>query len=157
MGKQKLPRTLADNEASAIVKNLKTSPRKLNLVAGTIRNQPVEKALSSLMFSRRRIAKDVHKALQSAIANAENNHQLDIDKLVVKRAEVGKSVVMKRFHARARGRSGRIQKMFAHLTIVVAERTEEKKAAPAKKPAAKKAPAKKAAAPKAKAKKEKAA
>jgi large subunit ribosomal protein L22 len=125
MSKPKHPRVLADTEAQAILSNLRVSPRKLNLVAGLIRNQPASKAVATLTFSKRRIAKDVRKALESAIANAENNHQLDVDRLVVSRAEVGRSMVMRRFHARGRGRSARIEKWFSHLKIVVAERAED--------------------------------
>lgn len=125
MSKPKHIRTLADNEAQAVLRNLRVSPRKLNLVAAMIRNQPAGKAVSVLTFSRRRIAQQVKKALESAIANAENNHQLDVDRLVVKTAEVGKSIVMKRFHARGRGRSARIEKFFSHLKIIVAEGAEE--------------------------------
>jgi large subunit ribosomal protein L22 len=122
MSKPKHPRGLADNEAQALVHNLRISPRKLNLVAGLIRNKPAAQAVATLTFSKRRIAQDVRKALESAIANAENNHQLDVDQLVVTRAEVGRSIVMKRFHARGRGRASRIEKWFSHLKIVVAER-----------------------------------
>ena len=124
MSKPKTLRTLAETEAQAILRNLRVSPRKLNLVAGLIRNQPVGTAVATLTFSKRRIAQQVKKALESAIANAENNHQLDVDRLVVTRAEVGKSVVMRRFHARGRGRSAKIEKWFSHLKIVVAERTQ---------------------------------
>ncbi len=122
MSKPKHPRALAETEAQAILSNIRVSPRKLNLVAGMIRNQPAGKAVATLTFSKRRIAQQVKKTLESAIANAENNHQLDVDQLVVTRAEVGKSMVMKRFMARGRGRSSRIEKWFAHLKIVVAER-----------------------------------
>lgn len=122
MGKQAKSRSLADNEARSVVRNLRISPQKLNEVAGLIRGQSADKALSVLSFSRRRIANDVKKALQSAIANAENNHSLDVDRLVVREAYVGKGLVMKRFRARARGRGSRIFKPFSHLTIVVAER-----------------------------------
>ena len=125
MSKPKYPRVLAETEAKAVVSNIRISPRKLNLVAGLIRNQPASKAIATLTFSKRRIAQQVKKALESAIANAENNHQLDVDRLVVARAEVGRSVVMRRFHARGRGRSARIEKWFSHLKIVVAERTQE--------------------------------
>jgi large subunit ribosomal protein L22 len=124
MSKPKTPRLLADNEAQAIVSNLRVSPRKLNLVAGLIRNKPASAAVATLTFSKRRIAQQVKKALESAIANAENNHGLDVDQLVVTRAEVGRSVVMRRFHARGRGRSARIEKWFSHLKIVVAEQHE---------------------------------
>ncbi|QDH13154.1 50S ribosomal protein L22 [Formicincola oecophyllae] len=120
MSKPKTPRALSDSEAQAIARNIRISPRKLNLVAGMIRNQPVDKALGALTFSRRRIAQLVKKTLESAIANAENNHNLDVDTLIVRNAEVGKAIVMKRFHARARGRSARIEKFFSHLKIVVA-------------------------------------
>ena len=122
MNKPKHPRNLAENEAQAILSNLRVSPRKLNLVAGLIRNLPAQKAVATLTFSKRRIANDVRKTLESAIANAENNHQLDVDQLVVTRAEVGRSMVMKRFHARGRGKSARVEKWFSHLKIVVAER-----------------------------------
>lgn len=122
MSKPKHPRALAETEAQALVSNLRVSPRKLNLVAALIRNKPASQAVATLTFSKRRIAQDVKKALQSAIANAENNHQLDVDQLVVTRAEVGRSVVMKRFHARGRGRASQIEKWFSHLKIVVAER-----------------------------------
>ena len=122
MGKQAKPRDLADNEARAIVRNLRTSPQKLNEVASMVRGMDASKALATLSFSRRRIADDVKKALQSAIANAENNHSLDVDRLVVREAHVGKGLVMKRFHARARGRGARILKPYSHLTIVVSEK-----------------------------------
>ena len=124
MSKPKAPRVLAETEAQAVLRNVRISPRKLNLVAGLIRNQPVGTAVATLTFSKRRIAQQVKKALESAIANAENNHQLDVDRLVVTRAEVGKSVVMRRFHARGRGRSAQIEKWFSHLKIVVAERAQ---------------------------------
>ena len=129
MSKPRHPRTLADTEAQAIVSNLRVSPRKLNLVAGLIRNVPAAQAVATLTFSKRRIAQQVKKALEIAIANAENNHQLDVDRLVVSRAEVGRSVVMRRFHARGRGRSSRVEKWFSHLKIVVAERAQESEAA----------------------------
>ena len=124
MGKTAFPRRLSDTEAKAMVRNLRTSPRKLNLVAATIRGRNAETALAELTFSKRRIAREVKKCLQAAIANAENNHQLDVDRLVVAEASVGKSIVMKRFRPRARGRAGRIMKPFSHLTIVVREREE---------------------------------
>lgn len=124
MSKQVKPRTLADNEARAVVRNLRVSPQKLNEVAGLIRGQQVEKALARLSFSRRRIAVDVKKALQSAIANAENNHALDVDRLFVREVYVGKGMVMKRFRARARGRGSRILKPFSHLTIIVSEKDD---------------------------------
>ena len=122
MSKPKTPRALGETEAQAVTRNIRVSPRKLNLVAGLIRNQPVGKAVATLTFSKRRIALQVKKTLQSAIANAENNHQLDVDQLVVKHAEVGKALVMRRFHARGRGRSSQIEKFFSHLKIVVAEK-----------------------------------
>ena len=125
MGKQAKPRTLSDSEAKSVVRNLRISPQKLNLVAAMIRGMDVNKAIATLSFSRRRISGDVKKALQSAIANAENNHSLDVDRLVVKEAYVGKSVVMKRFRARARGRGSRILKPLSHLTIVVSEKEEQ--------------------------------
>ena len=125
MGKQSSPRRVADNEAQAVLRNLRVSPQKLNLVAAMIRGMDANKAIAALSFSRRRIAGDVKKALQSAIANAENNHSLDVDRLVVKEAHVGKGLVMKRFKARARGRGARILKPFSHLTIIVAEKEEQ--------------------------------
>jgi large subunit ribosomal protein L22 len=121
MSKQKTPRALEANEAKAVLRNLRTSPTKLNLVAEVIRGMKVQAALTQLQFSNKRIAVDVRKALQSAIANAENNHNLNVDALVVKEAWVGKSMVMKRFHARARGRGAQILKPYSHLTIVVRE------------------------------------
>ena len=128
MGKDKNPRRVADNEAMAKLRMLRTSPQKLNLVAAMIRGKKVEKALNDLTFSKKRIAGDVKKCLESAIANAENNHNLDVDELVVAEAYVGKNLVMKRFHARGRGRASRIEKPFSHLTIVVRE-VEQKGAA----------------------------
>jgi large subunit ribosomal protein L22 len=119
MGKENNPRRVADNEAMAKVRMLRTSPQKLNLVAAMIRGKKVEKALADLTFSKKRIALDVKKCLQSAIANAENNHGLDVDELVVAEAWVGKNLVMKRGRPRARGRFGRIQKPFSELTIKV--------------------------------------
>lgn len=124
MGKPARKRSLAENEAQCVLRNLRTSPQKLNLVAGMIRGMGVQQALDQLTFSKKRIAIDVKKALKSAIANAENNHNLNVDSLVVKEAYVGKSFVMKRFHARARGRGARILKPFSHLTIVVREGKE---------------------------------
>ncbi len=115
-----------DNEAKVVLKNLRISPQKLNLVLGMIRMQKADIAISKLQFSKKRISKDVEKALKSVISNAENNHSLDIDKLYVKEAFVGKGIVMKRFHARARGRGARILKPFSHLTIILSEETEEK-------------------------------
>ena len=125
MGKQAKPRTLSDSEAKSVVRNLRISPQKLNLVAAMIRGMDANKAIAALTFSRRRVADDVKKALQSAIANAENNHSLDVDRLYVKEAHVGKALVMKRFKARARGRGARILKPFSHLTIIVGERGEQ--------------------------------
>ena len=124
MGKPKHTRRLRDDEAIAVTRNLRISPQKLNLVAQSIRGRNAEAALSELTFSKRRIAGDVKKTLQSAIANAENNHQLDVDRLYVAEATVGKSFVMKRFRPRARGRAGRIIKPFSNLTVVVREREE---------------------------------
>ena len=125
MGKQSNPRRLTDNQAQAVVRNLRISPQKLNLVASMIRGMDANKALAALSFSRRRIANDVKKALQSAVANAENNHSLDVDRLYIKEAHVGKGLVMKRFKARARGRGSRILKPYAHLTIIVSEKEEQ--------------------------------
>jgi large subunit ribosomal protein L22 len=125
MGKPKHERDLADNQAIAMARLLRTSPRKVNLVAQLIRGLKAADALNQLSFSRRGIARDVRKVLLSAIANAENNHDLDVDRLVVSEATVGKSLVMKRFRARARGRAGRIEKPFSRLRIVVEEREEE--------------------------------
>jgi len=119
MSKKARDRSLADNEAKAIARNIRVSPQKLNLVAGLIRGKAVAAALADLQFSRKRIARDVRKCLESAIANAENNHDLDVDDLVVAEAHVGKGLVMKRFAPRAKGRAGRIHKPFSHLTIVV--------------------------------------
>lgn len=119
MGQDKNPRRVAENEAQAIARMLRTSPQKLNLVAAMIRGKKVETALADLTFSKRRIAGDVRKCLQSAIANAENNHNLDVDSLVVAEAYVGKNIVMKRGRPRARGRYGRIMKPFSQLTITV--------------------------------------
>jgi large subunit ribosomal protein L22 len=119
MSKKGHPRVLAENEAKAVAKMLRVSPQKLNLLAQLIRGKKVATALADLEFSRKRSALDVRKCLESAIANAENNHQLDVDDLVVAQAHVGKGLVIKRFHARGRGRSGKILKPFSHLTIVV--------------------------------------
>jgi large subunit ribosomal protein L22 len=121
MSKQAKARRLAPSEAVAKVRTLRTSARKLNLVAASIRGLKVQKALNELEFSQKRIAQDVRKALYSAVSNAENNHNLDIDSLVVAEAFVGKNLVMKRFHARARGRASRVEKPFSELTIVVRE------------------------------------
>ena len=119
MGKAARERTLADNEARAVTKLLRVSPQKLNLLAQLIRGKKVDKALADLTFSRKRIARDVKKTLESAIANAENNHDLDVDALIVSEAYVGKKLVMKRLRARARGRAARIEKPFAQITVVV--------------------------------------
>ena len=121
MGKQSKERKLPDNEARAVAKMIRVSPQKLNLVAAMIRGKPVRAALADLTFSRKRISDTVKKTLESAIANAENNHDLDVDALVVSEAFVGKALVMKRFSPRARGRVGRIEKPFSNLTIVVRE------------------------------------
>ena len=121
MGKKKRERVLPDNEAKAVARMLRVSPQKLNLLAQLIRGKKVASALADLEFSRKRIAGDVRKCLQSAIANAENNHQLDVDDLVVAEAHVGKALVIKRFTPRGRGKVGRIFKPFANLTIVVRE------------------------------------
>ncbi len=125
MSKPKFERRLKDNEAHAVAKSLRVSPQKLNLVAQLIRGKKVDRALADLTFSRKRIAKDVKKTLQSAIANAENNHSLDVDQLIVAEAYVGKNLVMKRFHTRARGRMGKILKPFSQLTVVVREVQEQ--------------------------------
>jgi large subunit ribosomal protein L22 len=163
MGKDARARVLAGHQAKAIGRMIRISPRKLNLVAQTIRGKKAEAALNELTFSPKRIAKTVKKILQSAIANAENNHDLDVDDLVVSEASVGKNMVLKRFHARARGRGAGIEKPFSQITIVVEERrekkpeaktepvkpAEEKKASkPKKKAPAKKKPAAKKSAPK---------
>ena len=124
MGKKVNKRRLADNEAMACAKHLRTSPQKLNLVAESIRGKDCEAALAELQFSRRRIAGEVRKLLESAIANAENNHQLNIDRLYVVEATVGKDILMKRWRARARGRVGRIVKPFSNMRLVVREREE---------------------------------
>ena len=124
MGKPSLPRQLADTEARAVLHRVRTSPQKLNLVAASIQGKSAEAALAQLTFSKRRIAQDVKKLLQSAIANAENNHQLDVDRLYVSEASVGKALVMKRFRPRARGRAGKIIKPFSRMTLVVREREE---------------------------------
>jgi large subunit ribosomal protein L22 len=125
MGKPQAPRRLDDSEALASLKGLRTSAQKLNLVAQTIRGKTAASALAELTFSHRRIARDVRKVLQAAIANAENNHQLDVDRLYVTEATVGRAFVLKRFHTRGRGRSARVEKHYAHLTVVVRERPEE--------------------------------
>jgi large subunit ribosomal protein L22 len=124
MGKTTAPRSLADNEAKAYNASIRTSPQKLNLVAQSIRGLTADKALAQLTFSKRRVAHEVRKVLQSAIANAENNHQLDVDRLVVAEAFVGRSLVMKRFSPRARGRVGQIVKPFSNLTVIVRARSD---------------------------------
>lgn len=124
MGKKSATRGLEDNEARAIIRNLRISPQKLNLIAEQIRGKPVQKALMDLEFSRRRISDAVKTGLESAIANAENNHQLDVDRLIVSEATVGKAFVMKRWRARARGRVAPIQKPFSQITLVVREQEE---------------------------------
>lgn len=124
MGKPKTERRLDETEAMAVARNLRGSPRKLNLVAQSIRGKSAEAALADLTFSKRRIAQDVRKVLQSAVANAENNHQLDVDRLYVSQATVGKGFVLKRWRARARGRVGRIEKPWSSITVVVREREE---------------------------------
>jgi large subunit ribosomal protein L22 len=125
MGKTKNPPRIAENEAIAVSRMLRTSPQKLNLVAAMIRNKPVDKALADLTFSKRRIAEDVKKTLQSAIANAENNRGLDVDELVVAEAFVGKNLTLKRGRPRARGRFGKIMKPFAQVTIKVRQVEEQ--------------------------------
>ena len=124
MSKRAGPKMLAETEAKAVAMPIRVSPRKLNLVAETIRGKDVNAALAELTFSKRRIAREVKKVLQAAIANAENNHQLDVDRLFVAEAYVGKSMVMKRWRPRARGRVGRIVKPFSRLTVIVREREE---------------------------------
>src|SRR5215472_16487784 len=128
MGKKSFPRRLHETEAKAAVRMIRGSPRKLNLVVQLIRGKSVGEALADLTFAKRRVAHDVHKVLQAAIANAENNHQLDVDRLYVKEATVGRAFVMRRFHTRGRGRSARVEKYFSHLTVVVRERAEEEAA-----------------------------
>ncbi len=124
MGKPKTERGLGEDEARAVSGFIRTSPRKLNLVAASIRGKAADKALAQLTFEKRRVSNDVKKVLEAAIANAENNHQLDVDRLFVKEAFVGKTLVMKRFRPRARGRVGRVQKPFSNITVVVKEREE---------------------------------
>jgi large subunit ribosomal protein L22 len=119
MGKPQRERTLSEHEAKAVTRLLRVSPQKLNLLAQLIRGKKVDRALADLAFSRKRVAQDVKKTLESAIANAENNHDLDVDALVVSEAYVGKGLVMKRMRARARGRAGRIEKPFAQITVIV--------------------------------------
>ena len=124
MSKKSAPRRLSDTEAQAFSRSMRVSPRKLNLMAQLIRGKSAQAALAALSFSPRRIAVEVKTVLESAIANAENNHQLDVDQLIVAEAYVGKSLLMKRFHARARGRAGAIAKPFSNLTIIVREKKE---------------------------------
>jgi large subunit ribosomal protein L22 len=142
MGKPKHERSLSDTEAQAVARNLRVSPRKLNLVAGLIRGKNVDTALADLEFSRKRIAQDVRKCVMSAVANAENNHGLDVNELVVSEAFVGKNLIMKRFAARGRGRASQIIKPFAQITVIVRQKAEEdggekrvKKSKAAEKPA----------------------
>jgi large subunit ribosomal protein L22 len=144
MGKPSRERSLAENEAKAIAKNIRFSPQKLNLVAELIRGKKVNEAMADLEFSRKRVAQDVRKCVMSAVANAENNHGLDVDELVVAEAYVGKNIVMKRFAARGRGRGFQVLKPFSQITVVVRQKAEEAEAKKAKKakPAAKKADAK---------------
>jgi large subunit ribosomal protein L22 len=124
MSKKPFPRRLSETEAKAAVRTIQTTPRKVNLLAGLIRGKSAQAAKAELAFSRRRVAGEVLKALDSAIANAENNHQLDVDKLYIAEASVGRAFTLKRFHARARGRGARVEKMWSNLTIVVREREE---------------------------------
>jgi large subunit ribosomal protein L22 len=128
MGKPKRERSLSDAEAQAVARNLRVSPRKLNLVAGLIRGKKVDTALADLEFSRKRIAQDVRKCVMSAVANAENNHGLDVNELVVSEAYVGKNLVMKRFAARGRGRASSIMKPFSQITVIVRQKPEEDEA-----------------------------
>jgi large subunit ribosomal protein L22 len=156
MGKPSRERSLAENEAKAIAKNIRISPQKLNLVAGLIRGKKVNEAMADLEFSRKRVAQDVRKCVMSAVANAENNHGLDVDELIVAEAYVGKNIVMKRFAARGRGRGASILKPFSQITVVVRQKAEEgkpkkaaaKKAAPKTADKDKPAAAKKASTPK---------
>jgi large subunit ribosomal protein L22 len=128
MGKPKRERSLSDSEAQAVARNLRVSPRKLNLVAGLIRGKAVDTALADLEFSRKRIAQDVRKCVMSAVANAENNHGLDVNELVVSEAFVGKNLIMKRFQARGRGRASSIVKPFSQITVIVRQKAEEDEA-----------------------------
>ena len=125
MGKEKNPRKVNENEAMAKTRMIKTSPQKLNLIAQLIRNKPVDKALNDLTFSKKRVALTVKKCLQSAISNAENNHNLDVDELIVAHAYVGKNMVLKRGRPRARGRYGRILKPFSEITITVRQMSQK--------------------------------
>jgi large subunit ribosomal protein L22 len=133
MGKPKRERSLSDSEAQAVARNLRVSPRKLNLVAGLIRGKAVDTALADLEFSRKRIAQDVRKCVMSAVANAENNHGLDVNELVVSEAFVGKNLIMKRFQARGRGRASSITKPFSQITVIVRQKAEEEGEPKAKK------------------------
>jgi large subunit ribosomal protein L22 len=133
MGKPKRERSLSDSEAQAVARNLRVSPRKLNLVAGLIRGKPVDAAIADLEFSRKRIAQDVKKCVMSAVANAENNHGLDVNELVVSEAFVGKNLIMRRFAARGRGRASSITKPFSQITVIVRQKVEEEGAKPARK------------------------
>jgi len=133
MGKPKRERSLSETHAQAVARNLRVSPRKLNLVAGLIRGKNVDTAIADLEFSRKRIAQDVKKCVMSAVANAENNHGLDVNELVVSEAFVGKNLVMRRFAARGRGRASSITKPFAQLTVIVRQKAEEEAEASAKK------------------------
>ena len=137
MGKPKHPRALANTEAMAVAKNIKMSTQKLNLVAGMIRGKKVQAAIADLEFSRKRVAEHVRKAVISAVANAENNHGLDVDDLIVAEAFVGKNMILKRFHARGRGRSASVMRPFSQLTVVVRQVEPEKKPKSTAKPAAK--------------------
>jgi large subunit ribosomal protein L22 len=134
MSKPKHPRVLTETQAQAVTRNIRVSPTKLNLVAGLIRGKKAQDAVAILTFSKRRISDTVKKTLESAIANGENNHSLDVDRLVVSRVEVGRAIVMKRFQARGRGKAARVEKWFSHLSITVAEAQAE--AAPAEQEAA---------------------
>jgi large subunit ribosomal protein L22 len=141
MGKPSHERRLSDTEAQAVARSLRISPQKLNLVAGMIRGKKVDQALAELEFSQKRIASDVRKCVMSAVANAENNHSLDVNDLIVSEAYVGKNLILKRFHARGRGRGAAILKPFSQLTVVVRQVEQEKAAKPAKKKSAKAAEA----------------
>jgi large subunit ribosomal protein L22 len=134
MSKPKHPRVLNETQAQAVTRNIRVSPTKLNLVAGLIRGKKAQDAVAILTFSKRRISDTVKKTLESAIANGENNHSLDVDRLVVSRVEVGRAIVMKRFQARGRGKAARVEKWFSHLSITVAEAQAD--AAPAEQEAA---------------------
>ncbi len=142
MSKKSLERQLPANEAKAVINRIRISAQKLNLVAQIIRGMDINQALTQLTFSSKRISDDVKKALQSAIANAENNHNLNVDSLYVKEAYVGKNIVMKRMHTRGRGKSARVFKPFSNLTLIVGEKSDEPVKVKAKKTAVKKAPAK---------------